>query len=79
MHGSAAAQALTPEKLFENLSRSVWYVWGIDGQEKRLTLGSGVVVGSGKVVTNCHVIEKIRTIYVQRENGCFPPRASRRR
>ena len=71
MHGSSWAQALTPEKLFENLSRSVWYVWGIDQYERRISQGSGVVVGPGKVVTNCHVLEKVRHIYVQRENVIY--------
>jgi len=71
LHGAAWAQAPSAEKVFEKLAPSVWYVWGIDAGDRRVSQGSGVVVGPGKVVTNCHVLSKVRSIYVQRENVIY--------
>ncbi len=52
---SPRAHSLTPEQVFDIASPSV-VVTKVRGQNgKSLGLGSGVIVGAGLVITNCHV------------------------
>lgn len=67
----AQAQTPTPEQLFERLSPSVWTVETSDAQGRPLSIGSGVVVGPGSVVTNCHVLSKASRVVVGRENVTY--------
>src|SRR5688572_5465912 len=71
LHGAAWPQSPSAEKVFESLAQSVWYVWGVDPDDRRRSQGSGVVVAPGKVITNCHVLEKVRFIFIQRENVLY--------
>src|SRR5687767_3623175 len=68
---AAAAQALSPEQLFEKVSPSVFVVHTYDKQNKRLATGSGVVVGPGQIVTNCHVLAKSASVRVSRGNASY--------
>lgn len=52
------AQAGTPEEVFARVSPSVVVVAVIGENKKVTSFGSGVVIGPGRVVTNCHVARK---------------------
>jgi serine protease Do len=54
---SAQARPMTPEEIFAAASRSVARIVVTDDSGAR-SQGSGVVVGAGAVVTNCHVLRK---------------------
>jgi S1-C subfamily serine protease len=64
-------QALTPEELYTRLSPSIWFVYGMDSSEKRVSQGSGVVIGPQRVVTNCHVIRGASTVFIRKENVLY--------
>jgi S1-C subfamily serine protease len=66
--------ALTPEQVFEKVSPSVWAVRALDAAERPFSLGSGVVIGPGRVVTNCHVLARARSVQVRRENVTYEAR-----
>lgn len=59
------AHAKTPERIFEEASRSMVVIqaYGADGNLRNQ--GSGVVIGKNGVVTNCHVVEDAGRIVVQ--------------
>ncbi len=70
--GLAAAQApLPPEDLFERMSPSVWVVRTLDGNGRPLLQGSAVVIGPGRLITNCHVLRQARSLTVGRENVSY--------
>jgi S1-C subfamily serine protease len=66
-----AQTALTPETLFEQVAPSVWVVRTQDSAGKPLALGSAVVIGPGRLITNCHVLVRAKTISVARENVSY--------
>lgn len=49
--------ALTPSQVFDMVKDSIVVVKTLDSQRKMKGFGSGVVIPSGKVATNCHVLE----------------------
>jgi hypothetical protein len=49
--------ALTPSQVFDKVKDSVVVVKALDAQGKVKMQGSGVLLPSGKVATNCHVVE----------------------
>jgi len=63
--------ALEPDEVFEKVSPSVWGVLTMDQKSAPLSLGSAVVVGPGSLVTNCHVIDKAKAVWVRRENVMY--------
>ena len=63
----ALAAALTPAELFARVSPSVWRVQTLDGDGLPLVQGSAVVVASGQLVTNCHVLARARRVQVRRD------------
>lgn len=65
------ALALAPDQVFEKVSPSVWAVRGLDALERPFSYGSGVVVGPGRIITNCHVLARAKAIQVRRENISF--------
>jgi hypothetical protein len=65
------AAALDPSEVFAKVAPSVWAVRGLDANEKPIVYGSGVVIGSGRVVTNCHVLAKAKAIQVRRSNVAY--------
>jgi tetratricopeptide (TPR) repeat protein len=67
---SVNAIAKTAAEIFEKASQSVVVVQIQDEQGKTIAFGSGVVLPSGDVATNCHVIEDAVGIRVyQGKNG----------
>src|SRR6185369_6170836 len=65
------AAALDPSEVFAKVAPSVWAVRGLDANEKPIVYGSGVVIGPGRVVTNCHVLAKAKAIQVRRSNVAY--------
>jgi serine protease Do len=49
--------ALTPDQVFDKVKDSVVVVKTVDAQGKMKGFGSGVLLPSGKIATNCHVVE----------------------
>jgi len=68
---SAPAAALDASEVFAKVAPSVWAVRGLDANEKPIVYGSGVVIGPGRVVTNCHVLAKAKAIQVRRSNVAY--------
>ncbi len=63
-----ASYALDPDKLFEKLSPSCWGVTAFDSDRKPMSYGSAVVIGPGKLITNCHVLQKAKSFQVNKSN-----------
>ena len=63
-----SAYALAPTEVFDKVSPSVWTVRALDETERPVAFGSGVVIGPGRMVTNCHVIKEAKFILVRREH-----------
>ncbi len=55
--------AKSPDRIYEEVSKSVVVVGGLD-TSGALSQGSGVVVSKNHIITNCHVIEKVRDVKV---------------
>lgn len=53
----AIAFALTPSQVFDKVKDSVLVVKALDAQGTPVSQGSGVMLPSGKIATNCHVLE----------------------
>lgn len=68
---SGAQNALTTEDLFERISPSVWVVRTLDGSGRPLMQGSAVVIGPGRLITNCHVLRQAKSVTVGRENVSY--------
>ncbi len=49
--------ALTPAQVFDKVKDAVVIVETLDAQGKVKSQGSGVLISSGKIATNCHVVE----------------------
>ena len=49
--------ALTPDQVFDKVKDSIVVVKTLDAQGKVKGQGSGVLLPSGKIATNCHVVE----------------------
>lgn len=68
---AAPANANTPEQIFTQGSPSVVVVDIFDAKGKSLGMGSGVVIGSGQVITNCHVAQKGKGLQVRQSGKTF--------
>ena len=66
-----AALALDASQVFEKVAPSVWMVRTFDASSRPLGLGSAVVVGTGRLVTNCHVLAKASSVVVRRKNVTY--------
>ena len=53
----AQVHALTPSQVFDKVKDSIVVVKTLDAQGKLKGQGSGVLLPSGRVATNCHVVE----------------------
>ena len=62
---SSLASAKTPEHIFEQVSASIVIVDVLDTKGEKIGHGSGVVVATGTVVTNCHVTDKATFLQVR--------------
>lgn len=68
---AAHANANTPEQIFAQGSPSVVVVDIFDAKGKSIGLGSGVVIGTGQVITNCHVAQKGKSLQVRQSGKTF--------
>lgn len=68
---SACASALEPDALFAKLAPSVWTVVATDAQARNQSQGSAVVIGPGRLVTNCHVLARMTRFQVVKSNVSF--------
>lgn len=66
------AHALTPSEVFEAVKDSVVVVKTFDAKGKEKGQGSGVLLPSGKVGTNCHVVEGGASFQVGRNKTFIP-------
>ncbi|NTW69992.1 MAG: tetratricopeptide repeat protein [Chlorobiaceae bacterium] len=67
---SSQAVAKTAAEVFSEVSGSVVVIHNYDKNEKLQSIGSGVILSSGKVATNYHVVEqtgKLTVIFKERE------------
>jgi len=53
------SSALTPEEIFDTVKDSIVVVKTFDSQMKPLLQGSGVILSSDKIATNCHVLKGV--------------------
>ena len=51
------AHALTPSQVFDQVKDSVVIIKTLDAKGKEKSQGSGVLLSSGKIATNCHVVK----------------------
>src|SRR5688572_5198294 len=63
--------ALTPAEVFDKVAPSVWAVRGLDATERPFSYGSAVVIGPGRLVTNCHVLAKAKTIQLRQDGVSY--------
>lgn len=68
---ASAQGAPTPATLFQQLAPSVWTVRTLDAAGRPLAQGSAVVVGPGRLITNCHVLRQAKALSVGRENVSY--------
>ncbi|MHB1145549.1 MAG: tetratricopeptide repeat protein [Thiobacillus sp.] len=54
---SSTAHALTPSQIFDAVKNSVVIIKSLDAKGEETAMGSGVLLPSGKIATNCHVIK----------------------
>lgn len=64
----AQVNALTPDQVFEQVKDAVVVVKTLDTQGNVKDQGSGVLLPSGKIATNCHVVERGTSYQVGRGN-----------
>lgn len=67
--GPVAAQALTPQALFAQVSPSVWMVQAFHDSASAASLGSAVAIGSRTLVTACHVLRGATSVKVTHDQG----------
>ena len=59
------AFALEPDKLLEKVAPSMVGVRALDGDEKPIRFGGGVVMAPGEVMTNCHLLDQAKSVQVR--------------
>ena len=64
--------AKTPQEIFEAASHSIVVVEVHDGAGKLEATGSGVVVATGEVITNCHVAVEGKMLLVRQGKTQYP-------
>lgn len=67
-----AVHALTPGEVFQAVKESVVVVKTLDAKGKETGMGSGVILPSGKVGTNCHVVAGGASFQVGRNKTFLP-------
>ena len=71
-----AAWALTPAQVYAKVAGLVVVVEAQDAQGRKRAQGSGVIIGAGEIVTNCHVALRAEKIVVR--SGAAKHDATRR-
>ncbi|WP_306534236.1 serine protease [Geobacter sp.] len=72
LYCAAPAFAEEAEKVFDQVRDSVVTIASLDEQGQVEGEGSGVVIGPGQVVTNCHVVQDAVTLRVRSGDKQFP-------
>jgi len=72
-----AGLAKSPDLIYEEVSKSVVVVGGID-TSGAISQGSGVVVGKDHIITNCHVVENVRDVKVLQNDRSYRAQLLRR-
>lgn len=67
----APAIALEADALFAKVVPSVWTVVATDAQGRNTSQGSAVVIGPGRLVTNCHVLARMARFQVRKDNVSY--------
>jgi S1-C subfamily serine protease len=65
----SASAVLTPSQIFTRARASVVVIVASDQNDHREALGSGFIVGRGKIVTNHHVVEGMNSAFVVFSDG----------
>lgn len=68
---SAPAWPMEPDALFAKVEPSVWTVVATDAQARTQSQGSAVVIGPGRLVTNCHVLARMTRFQVMKDNVSY--------
>jgi hypothetical protein len=68
----AQVYALTPDQVFDKVKDSVVVVTNLDAQGKVKGQGSGVLIPSGKIATNCHIVKGGASYLVSRGKQFVP-------
>lgn len=66
------ALALTPSEVFDKVKDSVVVVKALNGEGAVISQGSGVLLPTGKIATNCHVVENGAYFQVGRDQSFAP-------
>ena len=67
-----AAQALTPSQVFDKVKDTVVVIKSLNAKGEPLGQGSGVMLPTGKVATNCHVVKDGARFQAGRDNSFVP-------
>jgi hypothetical protein len=70
--GSHLSHGKTATEVYEQASASTVVVRNVDPLAKKQSIGSGVVLGDGQVVTNCHVIKNAKVLSVRNMGKEYP-------
>lgn len=70
--GNSLAAELSPAQVYRTASPSVVLVWAADAKGNDLQQGSGVVIDSGLVVSNCHVVTAGPALFVETKGRRYP-------
>ena len=78
MSFSATLMAGSPEEVFRQVAASIVVVEVSGVKGEAISLGSGVIIAPGQVITNCHVIKDGKTFTIRQSNqkGNLPQPAS---
>ncbi len=68
---TSAARANGPEQIFVQVSPSVVVIDILDAKGESIGQGSGVVIGAGQVITNCHVAQEGKNLQVRQSGKTF--------
>lgn len=68
----SATYALTPSQVFEKAQDSIVVVYTYDAKEKKIAQGSGVLISTTRIATNCHVLEDGTSFEVVHNGLPFP-------
>lgn len=70
-HSPAVPGIKTPEQIFKQVSPSIVVVDIFNIKREPIGLGSGIVIGLGKVITNCHVAQKGNGLQIRQKNKTY--------
>jgi len=69
-----SAHALDADAVLARVSNSVWLIKTLDPQGEPLAYGSAVVIGAGRVATNCHVLRQAAAVTLHQSDKALPAR-----